>query len=73
METIAFEEPKYRAAEEVTSLNHHDDTQVFLEDIVTIDSQIELKVRGELPEIKALNAATHFMEQKMSCLPAVCL
>ena len=56
METIAFGERKYSIAEEVTSLNHQDDTQVFLEDIVTIDSQIELKVRGEVPEIKALNA-----------------
>ena len=57
METIAFGERKYRIAEEVASLNHQDDTQVFLEDIVTIDSQIELKVRGEVPEIKVLNAA----------------
>jgi hypothetical protein len=66
METIAFGERKYRIAEEVASLNHQDDTQVFLEDIVTIDSQIELKVRGEVPEIKVLNAANQFMEQKMS-------
>ena len=73
METIAFGQRKYRTAEEVTSLNHQEDTQVFLEDIVTIDSQIELKVRGEVPEIKVLNAATQFMEQKMSCLPEICV
>ena len=66
METIAFGARKYRTAEEVISLNHHEDNQVFLEDIVTIDSQIELKVRGEVPEIKVLNAATQFMEQKTS-------
>jgi hypothetical protein len=65
METIAFEQQKYRTAE-VSSVNVQEDTHAFLEDIVTIDSQIELKVRGELPEIKVLNAATQFMEQKMS-------
>jgi hypothetical protein len=51
METIAFEHQKYRTWE-TSSLNRQDDVQVFLEDIVTIDSQIELKVRGELPEMK---------------------
>jgi hypothetical protein len=65
METIAFGQRKYSAAE-VSSLNLQEDTHAFLEDIVTIDSQIELKVRGEVPEIKVLNAATQFMEQKMS-------
>jgi hypothetical protein len=66
METIAFEHRKNSAAE-ASPLNHREDTHAFLEDIVTIDSQIELKVRGELPEIKVLNAATMFMEQKMAC------
>ncbi len=65
METIAFEQRKYRTME-VSSSNLQEDTPTFLEDIVTIDSQIELKVRGEVPEIKVLNAATQFMEQKMS-------
>ena len=65
METIAFGQRKYNTAE-VSSLNLQEDTHSFLEDIVTIDSQIELKVRGEVPEIKVLNAATQFMEQKMS-------
>src|SRR5688572_15884907 len=65
METIAFGQRKYSTAE-VSPLTLQEDTHAFLEDIVTIDSQIELKVRGEVPEIKALNAATQFMEQKMS-------
>ncbi len=51
METIAFGQWKNS-----TSLK---------EDIITIDAQIDLKVRGELPETKAMNAATAFMEQKM--------
>lgn len=66
METIAFEYQKYHK-DEVSSLNRQDETYTSLEDIVTIDSHIELKVRGELPEIKVLNAATTFMEQKMEC------
>ncbi len=35
------------------------------EDIITIDSQIDLRVRGELPETRMLNSATEFMERKM--------
>ncbi len=66
METIAFEYPKYHT-DTVSPLNHQDESYSSLEDIVTIDSQIELKVRGELPEIKVLNAAATFMEQKMEC------
>src|SRR5688572_13652706 len=66
METIAFEPRNQRTGESLSG-NHQDDGNSFLEDIITIDSQIELKVRGELPEVKALNAATHFMEQKMAC------
>src|SRR5688572_1249858 len=65
METIAFE-PRNQRTDEPLSVNHQDDVNSFLEDIITIDSQIELKVRGELPEIKALNAANQFMEQKMA-------
>jgi hypothetical protein len=42
-----------------------EDDGILSEDIVTIDSQIELRVRGDLPETKILNAATQFMEQKM--------
>ena len=57
----------------VSSLNHQEDSHSFLEDIVTIDSQIELKVRGELPEIKVLNAATQFHGAKNVVLPEICV
>lgn len=36
------------------------------EDIIIIDSQIDLKVRGGLPQTKMLNSATEFIEQKIS-------
>ena len=66
METIAFESRKQERTES-QSARCQDESISLLEDIITIDSQIELKVRGELPEIKMLNAATKFMEQKMAC------
>lgn len=66
MKTIAFEQWKNGSARESTSCEI-EDSNGFAEDIITIDSQIELKVRGELPETKILNGATAFMEQKMVC------
>jgi hypothetical protein len=36
------------------------------EEVVTIDSQIDLRVRGALPELKVLNSANEFMERKMA-------
>ena len=36
------------------------------EEVITIDSQIDLRVRGALPEIKILNSANDFMERKMA-------
>ena len=65
METIVFEGRKQNIAESLSG-NHRDDSHLLLEDIITIDSQIELKVRGEHPDVKALNGATQFMEQKMA-------
>lgn len=35
------------------------------EETITIDSEIDLKVRGDLPETKLLNSAITFMERKM--------
>lgn len=39
---------------------------VIKEEIITIDSQIELKVRGDLPEAKVLNSAIDFVDRKMT-------
>ncbi|HEX6225154.1 MAG TPA: hypothetical protein VFZ52_12120 [Chryseolinea sp.] len=64
METIVFEGRGPKAADPLQA-NQQDDNNLTLDDIITIDSQIELKVRGELPEVKILNSATQFMEQKM--------
>lgn len=61
METIVFESRKQKNPEPANDQNNFS-----LEDIITIDSQIDLKVRGELPEVKALNSATQFIEQKMA-------
>lgn len=36
------------------------------EETITIDSEIDLKVRGDLPEAKVLNDAIAFMERKMN-------
>jgi hypothetical protein len=65
METIVFEGRKQNIAEPLSG-SHRDDSHLLFEDIITIDSQIELKVRGEHPDVKALNGATQFMEQKMA-------
>ena len=64
METIAFGQRREKGNNGSVS-NIQKDTPP--EDIIMIDSQIELKVRGELPETKMLNAATEYMEQKMTC------
>ena len=50
------------------TFDHQDESYSSLEDIVTIDSQIELKVRGELPEIKVLNAAAQLYRAKNGVL-----
>lgn len=62
METIAFGAWRNNDNESVSS----GDGIGGIEDIITIDSHIELKVRGELPETKMLNEATEFMEQRMT-------
>jgi hypothetical protein len=36
------------------------------EETITIDAQIDVKVRGDLPEAKLLNSAIAFMERKMN-------
>lgn len=66
METIVYEQWKNGSTSKSASCDI-EDSSLFSEDIITIDSQIELKVRGELPETKILNSATAFMEQKMAC------
>ncbi|WP_276374855.1 hypothetical protein [Chryseolinea sp. H1M3-3] len=58
METIAFGQWKNES-------NLLDGVSPLKEDIITIDAQIDVKVRGDLPEAQAMNAATAFMEQKM--------
>ena len=58
METIAFGQRREKGNNGSVS-NIQKDTPP--EDIIMIDSQIELKVRGELPETKMLNAATEYM------------
>jgi hypothetical protein len=37
-----------------------------LEEVITIDSVIDLRIRGEMPQTQILCAATEFMERKMS-------
>jgi len=65
METIAFGQWRNRGDNGSRSTGQ-EDSNLCAEDMITIDAQIELKVRGDLPETKMLNAATEFMEQKMS-------
>lgn len=65
METIVYEQWTKGRSSKPSSLNPEDNGQ-YQDDIINIDSEIELKVRGELPETKILNAATVFMEQKMA-------
>jgi hypothetical protein len=36
------------------------------EEVIIIDSQIDLRVRGGLPEVNVLNSANEFMERKMA-------
>jgi hypothetical protein len=62
METIAFENWRNGRENKMPSASHDD---VAREDIITIDSHIELKVRGDSPETRMLNGATEAMEQNM--------
>jgi hypothetical protein len=64
METIAFGNLRNPSSERAV-LNHSRASGHTMEDIVTIDAQIDLKVRRDTPEAKMLNAATEFMEKKM--------
>lgn len=50
----------------VSSNHHRDSGNQLSEETITIDSQIDLKVRGEVPESKVLNDAITFMEHKMT-------
>jgi hypothetical protein len=65
METIVFDRRNNVAGNELPC-SIWEERQRSLKDIITIDSQIELKVCGDLPELKILNGATEFMEQKMA-------
>jgi hypothetical protein len=49
-----------------TALNNTLDTRNSDEDVITIDSQVDLRVHRDLPESKILNAASEFVEQKMT-------
>ena len=63
METIVYE--KWRNGNASPSAAVENGAQLR-EEIITIDSQIDLKVRGDLPESRLLNDAIGFMEHKMS-------
>lgn len=63
METIVFD--KWKKEKTAKSVSHSPDDNSRLSEDINIDSGMELKVRGELPELKILNAATVFMEQRM--------
>jgi hypothetical protein len=65
METIAYDQGTKGGNSTTSALNQEENSQ-YSEDMISIDAEIELKVRGELPEAKILNAATVFMEQKMA-------
>src|SRR5688500_17027227 len=64
METVALDQGRSQV-KNFSSAHSNEDDRTFSEDIVTIDSNIELHVRGDLPETRILNEATQFMEQKM--------
>jgi hypothetical protein len=49
-----------------TLVNNSAGTRNRDEDIITIDSQVDLRLHRDLPESKILNAATEFAEQKMT-------
>lgn len=49
-----------------TTINNNIGTRREDEDIITIDSQVDLRLHRDLPESKILNAATEFVEQKMT-------
>ena len=51
---------KTKAAENPPGIVHEQ------EDVVTIDSQIDLRVRGALPELKVLDSANEVMERMMA-------
>ena len=59
-----FDKWKKKAAGPATSPNGKD-SRHFAADIITIDSDDELRVRRDPPETKTLNEAIDFMEQKM--------
>jgi len=65
METIVYEK-RNNLADDGLACEALNDSSQLLQDTITIDSQIELKVCGELPAMKVLNSATDFMEEKMA-------